>query len=103
MSERLFKKGDEVTLVSGQFLYQLKLWKDKKAIIDRDEISADCFISITSGNDYHDCYPRSNLRLTKIDKTTKTNRNFIKKQKKDFITTYLIQNFIIITKDGMEQ
>lgn len=104
MSKRLFRKGDEVTLVSGDFMRQLKYWKDKKATVDRNEEDyLDCYITITSKNDYHNCYPRENLRLTKANKTTERNRNFIKKQKKDFVTTYLIQNFTVITKEDMEQ
>jgi hypothetical protein len=105
MSKRLFRKGDEVTLVSGPFLKQLKNWKNKKAIVTRNENTPDCYISITSDNNYHNYYPREDLKLIKANKTTEINKNFIKKhnRKKDFITTYLIQNFTIITKNDMKQ
>lgn len=106
MNKRLFKKGDEVILISGRFLYQLSRWENKKALVSRDENPDEDgnYIFIESGNFYSNSYPRNDLKLIKPTKNKTTNKDFIKKHKrKDFTTTYLIQSFILITKDNQRQ
>lgn len=104
MSKRPFKKGDEVTLVSGNFLQQVSsCWGDKKAIVTQNENPDDIYVFVECKNGYGNAYLAKNLRLTKKNKTDKNNKDFIKKQKKDFLTTFLIRNFIIITNNDNKQ
>lgn len=106
MDKRLFRQDDEVTLVSGEFIDQLEYWKDNKALVSRNQYQDEDYIYIKSGNGYRNGYLAEDLRLIKKGKTIiNKNKDFIKKhsKKKNFITTYLIQNFILITKDNNKQ
>ena len=106
MSQKTFKIGDEVTIISGKFIDQLKSWENNKALITgTEESQGKGWISIKSGNGYTNGYEIKDLELTKANKMMKTNKNFIKKhnKKKDFITTILIQNFFLITRDNNKQ
>ena len=106
MSQKTFKIGDEVTIVSGEFIKQLAEWRDNKALITRTEkTEGKGWVLIKSGNGYTNGYKIKDLKLTKANKMMETNKNFIKKhnKKKDFITTILIQNFFLITRDNNKQ
>ena len=62
------KIGDKVTLIPGEYYYQLQHWKNKTAIVTR--IDNDNWINIEDADGYTNVYPNEELKKI-TDKKTK--------------------------------